>query len=97
MSVWSTPAEVVPPEPMVALHERWARMAEKRGPVIQVLGPDAGQVPGEDSVGIAPALAEVAQALPGVVVGGVHLDWPAGCLPDLAGAGGTALLPASVG
>jgi hypothetical protein len=75
---WTTPAAMVSADSMSALGARWRRMAERRSPVIQVLAPEAGVVPGEESVGIAPALAEVVRALPGVAIGGVVLDWPQG-------------------
>ena len=58
--------------------ERWDRLAQRWPALVRVLDPAEGQVPGEDSVGVAPALAEVVAALPGVALGGVAVDWPRG-------------------
>jgi hypothetical protein len=76
VSEWTTPTDVLPAEPMVALRERWQRLADQHPSVVRLLGPDAGSVSGEESVGVAPALAQVVEALPGVALGGVVLDWP---------------------
>jgi hypothetical protein len=78
VDAWAVPVEVVPGAAVAGLVERWGRLAGEFGPVVRVLEPGAGLVAGEESVGVAPALVEVVEVLPGVALGGVVLDWPRG-------------------
>ncbi|MET0695692.1 MAG: hypothetical protein ABWY56_17295 [Propionibacteriaceae bacterium] len=85
---WVTPAAVVPADELFAVRARWERLADEFGPLVRVLPPGAGLVPGEELVGVAPALSAVAEVLPGVALGGVVLDWPQGASqvwPELDG------------
>jgi hypothetical protein len=58
--------------------ERWERLAQRWPGLVRVLETAEVEVAGEESVGVAPALSELVDALPGVALGGVAVDWPRG-------------------
>ncbi len=78
MKAWATPVEVVPAEAVAGVRARWEELTRRHGPLVRLLEPGAGLFEGEESVGVAPALAPVVQELPGLALGAVEIRWPQG-------------------
>jgi hypothetical protein len=70
--------EVVPAAVLGGVVERWRGLAVRWPTLVRVLTAAEVEVRNEESAGVAPALAEVVEALPGVALAGVSVDWPQG-------------------